>query len=213
MSEGFVKCATLQGEAGGYFGPELGLAEKLGEMYPNETIFIIKYAWGATDLFSQWLSPSSHGKTGTLYKHFVRYTQISLEYLKSKNYDVSVEGVCWMQGESDSFSTENATNYEIHLKNFINDIRRAFGKYASEDGIAFVDAYIADNPVFWVYCDLVNESKRRVSESSPINAVINTSELSASEEPSGEPDLAHYDSMSEIKIGHLFAEELSSFFD
>ena len=45
-SKGFVKCAAKQGEAGGYFGPELGLAEKMHELYPDERFFIIKYAWG-----------------------------------------------------------------------------------------------------------------------------------------------------------------------
>ena len=49
----FVKCATLQGEIEGGFGPELGLAEKLSETYPDTTFFIIKFAWGGTDLHTQ----------------------------------------------------------------------------------------------------------------------------------------------------------------
>ena len=67
-SNAFVKCATLQGELAGAFGPELGLADKLHELYPDRTFFIIKCAWGGTNLFEQWLSPSSDGKTGDLYK-------------------------------------------------------------------------------------------------------------------------------------------------
>ena len=47
-SQEFVKCKTLQGELAGAFGPELGLAEKLHEMYPDETFFIVKCAWGGT---------------------------------------------------------------------------------------------------------------------------------------------------------------------
>jgi hypothetical protein len=53
VSGGFVKCATLQGELDGCFGPELGIADKLNEMYPDETFFIIKCAWGGTNLFEQ----------------------------------------------------------------------------------------------------------------------------------------------------------------
>ncbi|MBO5744153.1 MAG: hypothetical protein J6R60_00030 [Clostridia bacterium] len=215
ISNGFVKCGAMQGETGGFFGPELGMAEALSKKYPNEKIFIIKYTWSGTDLFSLWLSPSSKGKTGDLYQAFVRFTQTSIKYLESKDYNVVIEGMCWMQGESDSFSTENATNYEKHLSNFIKDVRKTFKRYASKDGIAFVDAYIADNPVYWVYCDLVNESKRRVSQESEINVVVDTVEqgLSCSAEPEEAPDLAHYDSMSEIKLGHLFAEEIQKFFD
>ena len=212
-SDEFVKASVKQGENGGYFGPELGMADKLHEMYPDETFFIIKWAWGGTNLFEQWLSPSSDGKTGDLYKHFVTYVNASVKYLVSKNYDVTIEGMCWMQGESDSFSTENATDYEIHLTNFIKDIRKEFKKYAADDGIAFIDAYIADNPVYWVYCDMVNESKRRVAESSDMNVVVDTitEGLSCSAEPEDTPDVAHYDSMSEIKLGHLFIEHLAPF--
>lgn len=214
MSEGFVKCSVGQGEIDNGFGPELGLAEKLNEMYPNETFFIIKCAWGGTNLFEQWLSPSSEGKTGDLYKKFVKFVETSMDYLESKNYDVEIEGMCWMQGESDSFSVENATDYEIHLRNFIKDIRKKFEKYAPSDGIAFIDAYIADNPVYWVYCDLVNESKDVVAAESEMNALIDTiSEgLCCSEEPEETPDMAHYDSLSQIKLGHLFAEEIAKYF-
>lgn len=214
-SKGFVKCAALQGETGGFFGPELGLAEKLNELYPDEMFFIIKCAWGGTNLYDQWLSPSSPGKTGTLYKQFVKYVQSSLEYLTYKNYDVTIEGMCWMQGESDSFSVENATNYQVHLSNFIKDVRKQFAGYAAPDSIAFIDAYIADNPVYWVYCDLVNQSKQVVANASPMNVVIDTvaEGLTCSQEPEGAPDMAHYDSMSQIKLGHLFAAELVKFFD
>ena len=214
-SRGFVKSGSKQGEAGGYFGPELGLAETLNELYPDETFFIIKWAWGGTNLFEQWLSPSSKGKTGDLYKHFVKYVEASMEYLVSKNYDVKIEGMCWMQGESDSFTEENATDYELNLNNFIADIRERFEAYASDDGIAFVDAYIAAAPTIWVHYDLVNESKQKVADSSEINVVIDTvaEGLTRENEPAGSPDLAHYDSTSEVKLGNLFGEAVAKFFD
>ena len=210
-SNGFVKCSVRQGENGVCFGPELGLAEKLNEVYPDETFFIIKYTWGGTNLFEQWLSPSSYGKTGTLYKNFVKYVETSIKYLESKNYNVKIEGMCWMQGESDSFSEENGNNYDVHLSNFIKDIRRKFAYCAAEDGIEFIDAYIADNPIFWVYCDLVNQSKKKVADSSPMNTVIDTSDLITTEEPEDNPDIPHYDSLSELELGHRFAEALAVF--
>ena len=215
MSNGFVKCATLQGEMEGCFGPELGIAEKLHEAYPDETIFIIKCAWGGTNLYEQWLSPSSKGKTGDLYKQFVEFVHTSIDYLESKSYNVKIEAMCWMQGESDSFSTEQGENYEIRLTNFISDIRQEFKQYASNNGIAFVDAYIADNPALWIYCDLVNASKKAVADSSKINVVIDTIAhgLTCDKEPDDAPDIAHYDSMSGIKLGNLFAEEAIKFFD
>ena len=214
-SGGFVRCSTLQGEMDGCFGPELGIAERLHELYPDETFFIIKWAWGGTNLYDQWLSPTSFGKTGELYRHFVSFTDASIEYLESKNYNVKIEAMCWMQGESDSLSVDNATDYGKHLSNFIKDVRRHYADYSSDDGIAFVDAYIADNPTFWVYCDLVNESKSAVADSSDINVVIDTvsAGLTCSEEPADNPDLAHYDSLSQIRLGNMFADELAKFLD
>ena len=212
-SSEFVKTSTSQGEMAGYFGPEVGLAEKLHELYPDETFFIVKCAWGGTNLFEQWLSPSSDGKTGDLYKQFVAYVKANVEYLVSKNYDVKIEGMCWMQGESDSFSVEHSTLYGEHLNNLITDIRKKFAKYAAEDGIAFVDAYIAPNPVFWVYYEGVNKGKDDVAALSPMNVIVDTiaAGLDCTQEPEGSPDIPHYDSLSEIKLGQLFAEQLSAF--
>ena len=211
----FVKCATLQGEIAGGFGPELGLAEKLHELYPNDMFFIVKCAWGGSNLFEQWRSPSCKGKTGELYKQFVVYVETSIQYLKSKKYDVKIEGMCWMQGESDSFSEKNAKQYGEHLSNLITDIREEFSKYSSEDGITFVDAYIAPNPMYWVYYEGVNRGKDEVAALSALNVLVDTisAGLDCSREPEGAPDIPHYDSLSEIKLGHLFAEEVASFLD
>jgi len=213
-SQGFVNCANMQGEPNGYFGPELGLAEKLSAAYPDRTFFIIKYTWSGSNLREQWLSPSGRGKTGDLYRQFVKYVNTSLEYLESKNYDISIEAMCWMQGESDSSTEYFAKNYEAHLKNFIKDIREEFKGYASDDGITFVDAYISDS-ILWPHYKLINQSKQAVADSSDINVVIDTisAGLTVTEEPIEAPDLAHYDSLSEIKLGHMYAEEIAKFLD
>ena len=214
-SQGFVKCATLQGELEGAFGPELGLAERLSQLYPEETFFIIKCAWGGTNLYSQWLSPSSLGKTGTLYQQFVAFVQASMDYLMDKNYNVQIAGMCWMQGESDAYPVEVATAYGDKLERFIVDVRKEFSEYAADDGIAFIDAYIAANPMYWVYYQSINLCKDEVASLSPMNDVVDTIEagLTCSQEPEGTPDMAHYDSLSEIKLGHLFAEHLAKYFD
>ena len=83
-------------------------------------------------------------------------------------------------------------------------------KYSLEGKFVFVDAYIADNPVYWVYCEYVNECKKNVASKSEKNLLVDTIKngLVCSNEPIGAPDLAHYDSLSEIKLGHLFIEEL-----
>lgn len=212
-SDGFVKCAARQGEFGQCFGPELGLAERLNEQYPDRTFFVIKYAWGGTNLYEQWLSPSS-GTAGPLYNSFIEYVKNSISYLELKNYKVNIEAMCWMQGEADSMQDESTQNYAKRLTNLINDVRAEFSDYASEDSIAFVDAYIAAT-IFWKNYIELNAAKQTVADSDPNNVVIDTIShgLTVTGEPEGEPDIAHYDSLSEIKLGHLFAEEIFAFLD
>ena len=189
------------------------MAEKLNELYPDEKFFIVKYAWGGSNLFEQWLSPSSRGKTGKMYREFEVFLETSLKYLESKGYDVKIEGMCWMQGESDSMADSSTHSYEKNLTTLISDVRTTFAEYAAEDGIAFIDAEIADNPAYWVFCDLVNESKKNVAESSPMNVVVDTFDLTTALEPVDQPDVAHYDSLSELELGRRFGENVSAFFD
>lgn len=211
VSNEFVKCSTNQGEPGGYFGPELGMAQRLNDMYPDETFFIIKCAWSGSNLYQEWLSPSSPGPTGEYYTNFVEYVNTSIDYLISKNYDVSIAGMCWMQGESDSFGTDTATDYQDRLATFVDDLRKEFADHSVEGGMAFIDAYIADS-VLWTHYMLLNASKKAVANMSPLNSVIDTiSEgLTVTEEPASDPDLAHYDAVSELRLGQLFVEELLS---
>ena len=195
--------------------PGARLGRKAERAVPEKTFFIVKYAWGGTNLYDEWRAPSSKGSTGTFYMHFVKYVEASMEYLVSKNYNAKIEGMCWMQGESDSFSMETATDYESNLTDLIADIRKEFEDYASADGIAFVDAYIAATPTYWVHYEAVNNSKQKVADASDINVVIDTGAegLTCAGEPEGAPDLAHYDATSEIKLGNLFGEAVAKFFD
>ena len=208
VSGGFVKTNTNQGEITNFFGPEVGIAEKLHELYPNELFFIVKYAWGATNLYQQWLSPSSFGKTGKLYTAFINFVNVSAEYLVSKNYDVSIDAMCWMQGESDSGSIVYANRYEKNTRNLIKDVRNDLDKHIDNQMI-FVDAYIADSG-FWPHYKTINKCKKAVSDESRYNKCIDTISvgLTYDKEPEGSVDMAHYDSLSQIRLGHLFAENI-----
>ena len=213
-ASGFVPCKMGYGVTDDYFGPELGLAEKLSELYPGEKFYIVKYAWSGTALHDLWRSPSAGGMVGQLYSGLIKYVKQSINYLEQKNYKVKIEAMCWMQGESDSIALELAEEYASNLNSFISDVRTELRSYASQNGIAFVDAYISDS-YFWTYYLTINSAKQAVADLSHINTVIDTIShgLTVKNEPAEEPDLAHYDSLSEIKLGHLFAEECAKFFD
>ena len=199
-SNEFVNVTLSQGVTEGYFGPELGMAEKLSELYPGEKIFIIKSAWGGTDMYKRWKAGE-----GDLYKSFIKFVKISLEYLEMKNYDVDVVATMWMQGESDA-NLEYYPSYKENTINFIAAIRKDISKYI-ETNMYFVDAYISDSHYWQLYKE-INSSKQEVCDSSLYNICIDTIKegLTYQNEPIDQPDLAHYDSISEVKLGHLFAQ-------
>ena len=198
-SNGFTKVTINQGYQTGYFGPELGMGEKLNELYPNEKIFIIKYAWGGSNLHTQWNS-----EIGNLYRAFIKFVDESMDYLKSKNYDAEIVSMMWMQGESDS-GFYNSLKYEENTSNLIKSIRKDLKEHIQDEGMYFVDAYISSSP-YWKHYENVNEAKQKVCDSSNLNICVDTikENLSVDKEPINNPDLAHYDSLSEIKLGHLF---------
>ena len=207
----FVRAGLDCGYDIGFFGPELGLADALSAQYPGETIFIVKYAWGGSNLHTQWLSPSSDGETGELYEAFINFTRTNLDYLKSKGYDPEIVAMCWMQGESDAFA-QYCNQYYERTKNLVADMRRDLADYASDDGIYFVDAGISDSEL-WKEYQTINKAKQNYAATDDKAVFIDTigAGLDYHKEPSGEgviPDTAHYDAMSGIKLGNLFAEQV-----
>ena len=60
---------------------------------------------------------------------------------------------------------------------------------------------------------LASAAKKVVSKLLEMDIIIDTiSEgLTTSKEPYEQPDIAHYDSLSQIKLGHLFAEAIMKF--
>lgn len=56
----------------------------------------------------------------------------------------------------------NSTGREM-LSNLINDVRRRYNYLSLNNGIAFIDAYIADSTEFWPYYQIINNEKYNVS--------------------------------------------------
>jgi hypothetical protein len=201
----FVKAKVGQGCTPDYIGPELGLADTLSQTYNDELVFILKYTWGGSNLHTQWRAPSMTGATGELYIAFINFTSTCMDYLRLKNYDAEINTMCWMQGESDAY-LPYANEYEEGLKNFLEDLRSDLNQYISEDGLHFIDAGIYDSPLVDQY-QLINNAKQNVTALSPKNHYFDTIEegLEYDQEPLGNPVLAHFDSISALRLGHLFA--------
>lgn len=203
----FIKTTTGLGHKSEYFGPELGMAEKLSEEYANETVMILKYTYSGSCLKTQWLDD---GERGEIYNACIRFTSTYMDALLESNYDAEIGAICWMQGESDA-SGRIADEYYDNQKRFVSFLREDLNEYADDGKIYFIDAGIQEGTIFPRY-EAVNEAKARFASESELNLYFSTidAHLTTNLEPEGDPDLPHYDSLSVIKLGHLFAEQIIS---
>ena len=127
--------------------------------------------------------------------------------LHASNYDARIGAVCWMQGESDTTDFKAERYYENQTR-FAAYLREDLAKYAEEGGIYFIDAGISNSP----YCEpaypKINAAKEAFANDSSLNMYFSTIDagLTVHLEPEGDPDWGHYDSLSVLKLGHLFGE-------
>ena len=196
------------------FGPEVGMNEVFEKSNLIRPVYIIKYTAGGSNLYYQWRSPSS-GNPGNLYNQMVPFIHQQMALLEEEGYIPYVKAICWMQGESDSGENIMITNYKEVLNNFINDLSNELSVYREDysTGIKFIDAAISDS-VLWPHYDSINASKIECVELDKENRYyIDTIKegLNYKNEPTTGVDLAHYDSLSMIKLGELFANAILSF--
>jgi len=123
---------------GNSIGPELGFGHVLGSFH-NEQVLLIKTAQGNRSLGFDFRPPSS-GRTdpdnefeSLEYKLMIEGVRKTLDNIdkvvpnyESQGYEIA--GFVWFQGHKDSFSDTSIDEYEKHLVNLINDVRKEFKK-------------------------------------------------------------------------------------
>ncbi|MGI9240326.1 MAG: sialate O-acetylesterase [Verrucomicrobiales bacterium] len=117
-------------------GPELGFGHVLGEFH-GEQVLLIKTAQGNRSLGFDFRPPSS-GRTDPdnefesaeyrLMVEGVRKTLANIDKVvpnyMGQGYEIA--GFAWFQGHKDSGTEESSAEYEKHLVNLINDVRKEF---------------------------------------------------------------------------------------
>lgn len=199
-----VNLSCAAGE--GYFGPELGMAEMLYQAYPDDKFVILKYTMSGYSLNHHWLY---HGERAYIYNAFIPFVETYMDQMIELGYDAKIEAVCWMQGESDT-TEYKGSRYLYNTERFVLFIRSDLAHYAADGGIYFIDAGIADGPYCLPAYDDVNEAKRIFGEADELNVYFSTIDMGLTTlyEPKSDPDLGHYDAMSELTLGRRFGEEV-----
>ncbi|MBE6585504.1 MAG: sialate O-acetylesterase [Ruminococcaceae bacterium] len=203
------------------FGPELGIAEYLNEVHPGEEFFIIKCAFGGSDMHNGWRSPSSgvsyreeltaepqkalvdpsYQFPGWCYNTLYKLLRKNFSELISEGYAPVVQGFCWMQGEADS-APPHAEPYMYRYDCLLNDVKASFAPYFER--CAFVDAGISQ---VWVDYEQMNAAKQAYALSNGHGFVDTVGAgFTTSREPEEAPDIYHYDADATLNLGRMFAK-------
>ena len=210
----FVKVMLGQGNSLATFGPEIGIAEALHEEYAGK-LFLIKFACGASNLKDDWTKRNSK-----MFPRLINFAKLQLNNLVEKGYAPTLKAFCWMQGEGDSYDGYYQ-EYEDNTREFVTNVREDLKDFTGGKELPFIDAGINNSKdpttgaLMWQYYREVNEAKKAFADSSENNFYIDTiaAGLHTDQEPLGDIDIAHYDSESQVQLGHLFAENFKQFLD
>ena len=207
----FMKVMLGQGNTEGTFGPEIGIGEKMHEKYAGK-LFLIKFACGASNLKDDWAL-----RTSPMYGRFISYVKLQMENLKKMGYTPTIKAFCWMQGEGDAYDDYSDVYYD-NLKGFVGNVREDLKELSGNVDVPFIDALINNvkdqyGEYRWPNWEEVNEAKKQFAAESDNNFYIDTigAGLHSNQEPFAEPDLAHYDTESQVLLGRMFAEQFEPF--
>jgi len=103
------------------FGPELSFGHKM-QSELGEPIVIIKYTPNGTSLYSEWLEGQ--------YDLLIETINNAKASAAERDWELDIQDLLWMQGESDSFGVNAPAAYEENLTTFIAKVR---------DGLAIPD--------------------------------------------------------------------------
>lgn len=114
------------------FGPELFFGVELVKNYPKQDYLIIKRSQGGTSLYGAWNPNWSFEKASIfneqdkpkLYQDFIDLVDAELAELHPDSYEIV--GMLWVQGETDSNTSNGsvaANTYHLNLENLINSVR------------------------------------------------------------------------------------------
>ncbi|MES2309776.1 MAG: sialate O-acetylesterase [Verrucomicrobiota bacterium] len=198
----------------GCYGPEFTSLPLL-QKEANETIYIVKYAMGNTNLARDWNSrDGGDGKPGIYYARLIAKVDAAMKQLQ-KQYGVEgyVAGTFWMQGEADKFVsydkfkqfgvTSNdafAKAYEQNLRNLIADLRTTFNQPNMPFVLGETSDKVTDDPNYKSFSPLVRDSQHKVAQDTPNVAIAQATDLPKIQ------DGIHISGAGQQTLGQRFAE-------
>jgi hypothetical protein len=182
-----------------WFGPEIGFAHTIADLWPGDTIVLIKYAVGATSIYC-W-HPEFHIEPveriglpcDTLYVRLMEH----IAHVRAQR-NVRIAGMLWMQGEADAAYTWAANEYLSNLQALIDSVR----SHLSLPELPFVLGRIREGGSA---AAIVRQAQEEVPYTRSNVKMIDTDDLGVKD------DSVHYDHDGQIALGRRFAEVYREF--
>ncbi len=171
----------------GEFGPELTFGRGINGA-TQEEVYLIKHAEGATNLANDWDPDGANNREHDI---FVDRVGDALGSLTAQNVSYDIEGMLWMQGESDS-GLAPASVYANNLTAFIQDMRDRYNP-----NLKFVVGKI--HPAFG---EDVRTAQESVAAADPLTYIVNTDAMAL------RSDGVHYNTAGQIDLGYAFANAI-----
>ena len=176
----------------GRFGPELAFGREMQKAYPKDTIYLIKKAAGGTSMHKHW---TVSGDGGVMFKRFLADAQAAIGNLKRKDEKFTINGMLWMQGESDAAQGMGDV-YEESLRVFIKKIRAEF----KQPQLPFIMGRILptfDKPVG--HGPMVRAALEKIAKEDKFAACFDTDKFERINK-------GHYNHNGQITLGKSFAK-------
>jgi hypothetical protein len=187
------------------FGPELSFGRQMTDLLGCDSstcVAIIKYANGATSLYSHWYgggdgSPAGDGPEYIAFQQAVSDGMTALT-AKHTNAVITIEGMIWMQGEYDAVEP-HSTDYYANLKTFIADVRATYGAR-----LPFVVGRLSSNQTGAApeLIQDVQDAQTAAAAESTLNGLVYTESFPLQ-------DAWHFNPEGQLGLGKEFANQMA----
>lgn len=191
------------GSSPAFFGPEVTFGYQIHAMFPDDDIYLVKYAVGGTalaDPANEWTPNGS----GTTYNTFKATANAALQNLRNAGLSPTIAGMIWMQGEADT-APAYAPAYATNLPHFITTVRSDLSTPEMTFVVGRIMAY--SSYPFGTPSDnaLVRAAQATVPAQLAHVSWINTDDLEVNPLSVGWWP-GHYDAQGQIGLGLRFAD-------
>ncbi|MHC4596637.1 MAG: glycoside hydrolase family 99-like domain-containing protein, partial [Planctomycetota bacterium] len=196
------------------FGPEIAFAHAIAEAWPDETIGIVKQAFGGTGVLAwnpNWTKEQADrtkdGGKGNLFKKLTDKVKAACA-----SRDCELMGFVWQQGGKDMVFVDVAKEYLTNLKAMVDGVRKEVG---AED-MPFL--YGSARRSEWNLPDDLSDMVPTELNSGRIGAMwvfkaqwdaqqaITNAKMVIHRDLERHPKDAHYNTAGQLELGRLFAE-------